>query len=244
MKFKTLVQRCFGTVGLRLSRNRSSWDYFFIAVKALGLAPKHIIDVGANHGNWTRVALKYFPESYYTLIEPQDWLKVHVRDLLDRRDKKIRWIGAGVSDQPGILPFTIQDVHQGSTFVVPARTKQTAGIRQIDVPLTTLNEIVRKGSVPNPELVKIDAEGFDLKVIAGASELLGKTDIFLLEATIRNLSLENTIENVLATMSRAGYHLIDIPSVNRSPRYGLGWLCDLAFLRNDSRLMQDVLSYD
>ena len=32
-----------------------------------------------------------------------------------------------------------------------------------------------------PEMVKIDAEGFDLKVLAGASDLLGKTDIFLVE---------------------------------------------------------------
>ena len=63
------------------------------------------------------------------------------------------------------------------------RAAKAAGMRQIEVPVTTLNEIVRTSNVPFPDMVKIDAEGFDLKVLAGASELLGKTDIFLLEAT-------------------------------------------------------------
>ena len=48
----------------------------------------------------------------------------------------------------------------------------------------TLNEIVSSAGVPLPEIVKIDAEGFDLKVLAGASDLLGKTDVFFVEVTI------------------------------------------------------------
>ena len=34
--------------------------------------PRHIIDVGANHGKWTRTALRFFPNARYTLVEPQD----------------------------------------------------------------------------------------------------------------------------------------------------------------------------
>ena len=68
----------------------------------------------------------------------------------------------------------------------------------------------RASAAPFPDMVKIDAEGFDLKVIAGASTLLGKTDIFILEASICAPDLENTVENVLLTMTRAGYQLIDI----------------------------------
>jgi FkbM family methyltransferase len=48
----------------------------------------------------------------------------------------------------------------------------------------TLNEIVASSNAPFPEKVKVDVEGFDLKVLAGASELLGKTDIFLVEAAV------------------------------------------------------------
>jgi hypothetical protein len=53
------------------------------------------------------------------------------------------------------------------------------------VPVTTLKQIVFSSSAPVPDMVKIDAQGFDLKVLAGASDLFGKTDIFLVEALVR-----------------------------------------------------------
>ena len=44
----------------------------FTNLKTAGFNPKHIVDVGANHGTWTRETIKYFPEPFYTLIEPQN----------------------------------------------------------------------------------------------------------------------------------------------------------------------------
>jgi hypothetical protein len=41
-----------------------------------------------------------------------------------------------------------------------------------------LNDILSKGGLPIPVIVKIDPESFDLKVLPGASDLFGKTDIF------------------------------------------------------------------
>jgi FkbM family methyltransferase len=58
------------------------------------------------------------------------------------------------------------------------------GWPRITVPIMTLNEVVAFSGAGLPEMVKIDAEGFDLKVLAGASDLLGKTDIFLVEAVV------------------------------------------------------------
>jgi len=247
MNVKQFIQAGLGAFGLRLTRNtKSGFDLLFSLLKARGFAPKHIVDIGANHGFWTRSALNYFPESYYTMIDPQDWLKIDVQDLLARGDGKIRWIGAGVSDKPGTLPFTIANRDDSCTFVITSKAAESAGMRQIEVPVVTLNEIVRTSTAPFPEMVKIDAEGLDLRVIAGASELLGRTDIFVLEAAIcaRVQNLENTLENVVTSMSHAGYHVIDITEINRSPKHGVAWLCDLAFLRKESRLLADVVSYE
>ena len=47
----------------------------------------HIVDIGANHGTWTRETLKYFPDAFYTLIEPQKWLQPSFQDLLDSNSK-------------------------------------------------------------------------------------------------------------------------------------------------------------
>jgi FkbM family methyltransferase len=240
---KQLVQAFLGTLGYRLVRLRNvspSLDSFFSLLKERGFAPKHIMDIGANHGNWTRAALKYFPDAYYTLVEPQDHLRTHLQDLLGR-DGKIRWIGAGAGDKPGTLPFVISYRDDSSSFV----WYKAAGMRQIEVPVTTLNEIVRTSDAPFPDMVKIDAEGFDLRVLAGASELLGKTDIFLLEATIcAGQDFENTLANVIQTMGHVGYRILDVTDLNRSPKYRVLWLCEVAFVRSASNLLDGVDSYE
>jgi FkbM family methyltransferase len=249
---KKLVQSTFKKFGLRLVRDHSlaqagaasasnaGLDCFFTALKGLGFHPNHIIDIGANRGSWTRKALAYFPEAHYTLVEPQDHLKVHIGDLL-ARGCKITWINAGAADQSGSLPFTISYRDDSSTF---APVQVDAGTARISVPVMTLNEIASGADAPLPEIVKIDAEGFDLKVLAGASDLLGKTDVFFVEVAICCPGLENTIARVVRRMDEAGYRVVDITDINRSPRHGVLWLCELAFLRNASSLFASVVNYE
>ena len=243
---KRLTQATLETFGLRLVRigttspnvalaeDRRNW--FFTAIKGLGFRPKHIIDVGAHKGSWTRTAFSFFPEAHYTLLEPQDHLKVHVQDLLDR-GCKIKWINAGAADKSGELPFTISYRDDSSSF---APTKINAGSPQVTVPVTTINEIVSTSNAPLPEMVKIDAEGFDIKVLAGASVLLGMTDIFLVEAAVWCPERENTVAEVVRWMDNAGYRLADVTDMNRSPKFGVLWLCELAFLRKASPLWASV----
>ena len=114
------------------------------------------------------------------------------------------------------------------------------------MPIITLNQLVASSGAGLPEMVKIDAEGFDLKVLAGASDLLGKTDIFLIEAVVWGASgaYDNSVAEVVRFMAEAGYNLMDITDLNRSPKYGVLWLCELAFLRVGSPLWATAPSYE
>jgi hypothetical protein len=44
-------------------------------------------------------------------------------------------------------------------------------------------------------------------------------------------------------LADAGYWLLDITDLNRSPKHGVHWLCELAFLRNGSRLFGPASTY-
>jgi FkbM family methyltransferase len=99
--------------------------HFFPLLRSFGFAPKHIWDVGANRGEWTRVATCYFPNAEYTLLEPQDRFKNNIQDLING-GKKIRWINAGAGAQPGILPFYVVPGDQGSTFLGLPRVTEEA----------------------------------------------------------------------------------------------------------------------
>jgi FkbM family methyltransferase len=247
---KTMIHSSLRKLGYRIVRidpeeedgYGSGLRAFFRMLKQQGFAPAHIIDVGANKGRWTRQAIRFFPDASYTLIEPQDNLKSYVQDLIDQ-GYKIRWINAGAGDMAGKLPFTVSHRDDSSTFVLSKEEAQRAGMQQVTVEVKTLNEVAAEVGAPPPDMVKIDAEGFDLKVLTGATELLGKTDIFLVEACICSPG-ENKLLAVTKQMADAGYRLIDITDLYRSPRFGVMWLCELAFLRNGSALLDSANSFE
>jgi FkbM family methyltransferase len=219
-------------------------EHFFPLLRQLGFAPRHVVDVGANRGTWTRAAFKYFRDPFYTLVEPQDHLRSYSQDLV-ARGCKLNWINAGCGDFCGTLPLIVNYHDDASTFV-DRRNSPTA--QRITVPMITLNRLVASSGAGLPEMVKVDAEGFDLKVLAGASDLLGKTDIFLVEAAVWGVGAgranDNSVAEVVSFMAKAGYNLMDITDINRSPKNGVLWLCELAFLRDGSPLLDAALSFE
>src|SRR6201999_3483658 len=192
---------------------------FFGALKKAGFSPRHILDVGANHGLWTRQAMVFFPDAQYTLVEPQDELKRDVEDLV-RSGRKIEWINAAAGDRAGTMAFTIAERDDSSSLNMSEGEARAAGLRQVPMTVRTLNEIVSASGKGCPEMVKIDAEGFDLKVLAGATELLGKTEVFLVEAAVCS-GYENSVARVVEFMDAAGYRMMDITDMNRSPKHGV-----------------------
>lgn len=238
---KRVIQAALGKLGYRLSRvanvPKDGLTCFFEAIQRAGFAPRHIVDVGANHGNWTRSAIRFFPDAQYTLVEPQDHLKVHVQDLIDG-GYKVRWVNAAAGDKPGTVPFAIAPQDNSSSLVCSGDAAQQVPMRVI-----TLNELFASSDPPPPDLIKIDAEGFDLKVLAGASNLLGKADVILAEAMVCG-PYENRVLPLMQFMDGAGYRLIDITDLERSQKHGVLWLCELAFLRGGSPLLNKADSFE
>lgn len=214
----------------------------FLSLIQGGFAPRCIIDVGANRGIWTRAALKFFPHAKFVMVEPQAELKRYSNDLL-QANGQVTWITAGVADEKGTFPFHMSHRDDSGSFVEGWSAPPADGQATVDVEVTTLNEIARRYCPEGADIVKIDAEGLDLKVLAGASELLGKTDVFFVEAAVFPRA-ENSLAEVVCRMTAAGYRTVEVTDVNRSPRHGIAWLCELAFLRNGCGWLDAVQSYE
>ena len=213
------------------NRKLSSLESFLNTWKRIGPAPSFIVDVGANHGKWTRTALQYFPGADYLLIEPQSELQSYSTEILSK--KNIRWLTAGVGEQPGEMMLSLTTRDDSANFRLSKEEAQREGIPQRAVPITTLNEIARsEGRIP--DIVKIDAEGLDLRVLRGASSLLGKTDVILVECGVTCLELENSFHAIYSLLSSHGYRLFDFTDFNRAPRSSTLWLTELVFVREDS----------
>lgn len=239
---KKFIQAAFRPFGLKLARLESSSNRDFGAgllfrlLQSSGFSPKQVLDVGANHGNWTREAMRIFPKAEFTLLEPQDALKVHVQDLI-QAGRKIRWVNAGASDKTETLPFHLSHRDDSSTFL------SVAGATTVPVKVWALDDLLAEYRLPVPQLVKVDAEGFDLKVLRGARTLLGQTEVFQVEAAVL-CPFENSVAATVQFMHEQGYRLIDITEINRSPKHNVLWLTELAFLHRESSLLAAATSYE
>jgi hypothetical protein len=70
------VQALLKQLGYRLAAASDSvvpncgLSNFSPLIKEARIRSKHIVDLGANHGSWTREAVQHFPRAHYTLVEP------------------------------------------------------------------------------------------------------------------------------------------------------------------------------
>jgi FkbM family methyltransferase len=208
---------------------------FYATLKKQHFNPGLIVDIGANIGDWTREALKFFPNASYLLIEPQEALSTRFQDLL--HNPKIKYLPIGVGDRNDVLKFTVHERHDSCSFIYSEEEALKRGYKQIEVPIKTLNAIIREHQLPYPDIVKIDAEGLDLEVIDGASDLFGKTEVFMVEAAIQNKVYKNSLLRIVNKMDEAGYELYDITELNRPfSQMPVLWLVELVFVKKDGRL--------
>lgn len=214
---------------------------FYSTLKQFGFTPKHIVDIGANHGTWTREALKHFPDAHYTLLEPQGWLKNSMLDLLNANDK-ISFHPVGAGEKNGSFNFTIVDRDDSCSFRYTKEEAEKEGFKQIEIPVVTLNDLLSESQLPAPDIIKIDAEGLDIDVLNGASNYLGKTEIFMVEAGVVNKLFENSFLKLINFMDENGYRLFEITDLNRPFTQKVLWLVELVFVKKNGIIDSKVIT--
>jgi FkbM family methyltransferase len=241
MKIKSLAQKALMSFGcipkpiVKYVHSPTPLENCFDALVRLGFTPQCLVDVGANHGSWTRTALRFFPEMEVLMIEPQEWLRNDVADLIET-NPRLRWVTAGASNKDDTLLLTITPRDDSCNFLLSAKSAAKQGLRQIEVPVTTVYSLVQKFRMLSPDIIKIDAEGLDLEVLEGCGPFLGTSDLFFVEVSMLQNVRENSFMTVFGFMKNHGYALFDVTDLNRSPKCGALCLMELAFVREGSDL--------
>lgn len=213
---------------------------FYHTLKSFHFDPKHIVDVGANHGTWTRETLKFFPDALYTLVEPQHWLKSSLQDILDK-NSKVTFHAFGAGEKSGSFKFTILDRDDSCSFKYTEEEAHEKGLKQISLPVVTLNELVTNLDLPTPDIIKIDAEGLDIEVLKGSSNFLGKTEIIMVEAGVVNKLYDNSFFKIINFMDEKGYRLFEITDLNRPFEPKVLWLVELVFVLKNGIIDNQII---
>jgi FkbM family methyltransferase len=203
----------------------------------LGFHPESIVDVGANRGRWTEMALEVWPDAHCLLIEPQPEMRDDL-DALCARQPNVRWVEAGAGPEETELVQTIWDDLEGSSFLPAVDPQRLAAGSQRPVRMRRLDDMIAEWR-RSPDLVKLDVQGFELEVLKGAPSLFGTAELFVLETSLfrffDNLPL---LREVIEFMSARGYEVYDLAGRIRRPVDGALGQIDVAFALGRGRLRQ------
>ena len=199
-----------------------------------GFQPDVIYDIGASTGEWARMAAKIWPRAKIYGFEPnaadQPALEQTTRGLpnftfhrcfLGSKQKTVTFQSAGV----------------GTSVLAPHN--ESAATEQ--APMMVLDRLIADGTLPAPDLMKLDVQGYELEVLNGAAEALKHSQAVLLEVSFLNFySGWPLADEVIEFMKKEGFAWYDILGCLRRPMDDALGFMDLLFVKRDHPLRSSV----
>jgi len=228
-----ILERIIGHYGYGLKIDGSpprGYANFLNYIVKTGFQPGTVFDIGV--GNGTPWLYEAFPKAHFVLIEPQIEFETSLKRLCKQMDAEYHCVGAGEIESN--LPlYRLSISPTGSSFLPPSEqaTNIWGTFSQSDstIPIVQLDTFKDRSE---PFLLKIDTEGYELKVLQGATGILAKTDLALVEVAIAERQVgEADLIEIGIFMKENGFRLIDIPMLTQQSVHGPLLYVDVAFAK-------------
>jgi len=171
-----------------------------------------IIDAGAHSGQVSAALDLAFHPVRLLAIEANPALAAGLRARFAAQPQ-IHVAAVALAEQNGTLPFFLQNFDAASSLF-PLREGYLAslglpeGTRQIDVPARRLDEVAAEAGFDEVDLLKLDCQGAELRILQGARSLLPRIRHIYIEVTFEPIYTEGALfHEVHAFLRAAGFCL-------------------------------------
>jgi FkbM family methyltransferase len=145
---------------------------------------RNVVDVGANTGQWSGVLLNLVTPEKLIIVEPlPDAFAVLQKKF--GNDRRVELHNAAIGEREGVETLKITRDTTGASLLQP-REEMRAVIgsnwtitSEVEVKMTTLDRLL--ADLAEVSLLKIDVQGYEKGVLAGAKKTLAKTKFLLVE---------------------------------------------------------------
>jgi len=175
---KQLIQRWLRFFGYQLQDlrkfGRDPWRDLQILLQAVP-APV-CFDVGAHRGETIRSLIEHFPKATIHAFEP-DPDNFAALQAATKNLPRTNTYPLAMGDQPARAKLIKTQLSMSNSLLPAAASLQSAAhkkIGEVEITVTTLDHFCREHKVNAIDLLKTDCQGFDLRVLKGATTLLSE----------------------------------------------------------------------
>jgi len=165
---KKTLKRLARTLGI----NVCSTDHLGVEVE-LDLARltandplRTIFDVGSNYGQTALRFASAFPDANVFAFEPVPESFRRLEEAVGRQPR-IKPVNTALGASSGTMLMNLT-AHAGANTLLPTRDSTNC----ISVPITTIDAFVAANAIDSIDLLKMDVEGYEVKVLEGAERTL------------------------------------------------------------------------
>ncbi len=196
-----------------------------------------IVDVGSNEGQFIHTIVKTLPNKKIFAFEP---IKACYENLVtNTKQYNVTTYNYGLSDATGTTEINIsnnfvsssilgmKDMHKDLYPESVYTTKETIQLRRLD-------DVFAKEKLSKNILIKIDVQGYEEKVLAGAPNTIRKAAVIIVETSFEALYEGQWLfDDVYNYFGNAGFKFIGFADQSLSKKTGIPIYGDAIFVKKD-----------
>jgi len=210
---------------------RRDQDFLRRLLKA-GIDMPSIYDIGASNGVWSWMMSDVVPHATFELFEPhpsEQYADTLAQVLKARPGFRMHRVALG--NQDTTLRLNVHTDHTGATLI---DSDWEGVVAKKPVPVRRLDSLVAEIGLAPPDVIKMDVQGFELKILQGAEVTCRRAKALLLETWLYRVYGPETplLGELVEWLQPRGFILVDMGDAWISPEMKLSAI-DAYFLRTD-----------
>jgi FkbM family methyltransferase len=202
-----------------------------------GMGIKTVIDVGAHAGESARQFHQIFPDAMIYSFEPLHDCFVELNSVM-KNVPDFKSFNLALGDKEGTLDIHRSAFSSSSSLLKMAKLHKEAFPFSSEetretIHINTLDNVAKELDLEENILLKIDVQGYELKVIDGSKNILNKVKVIIVETSFRELyEGQPLFPEIYELLNRMGFVYSGSWGELKSPLDGATLQQDSIFIRN------------